>query len=503
MEEVLRWVQKRGAVLNTHPFFEWVESDETPLEARLLFLPCMANFSMGFRDVNKWVLRYPHAENALQRGINIHTFEDQTHSRLYLEDWRRLGLDERLGWRASDTLWWLFLAEANEPARDHGVYLLSMAAADGNDPLLRFAQMEVIEACGAVFFKRVAQVTQRFTEKTGVVLPYLGMHHLALESGHMDCEDLFESQPLDHERRAQALKLVDTLFDIFTDTFDMWLRYARSHVATGTSPRQPGYQVATAAPAATGGVRPRVDGAVHDCQHPLQQLLDERRARTAKHPFYAWLNHRGGNITALQALQRFLPMWAMDIMGYRDLNRYAMRYAEPRTELERAVNGWVDDLTTHNILYLKDWQQLRLDELLGWSASDTLEFLFLDSQVDRHRHNIVKFTELAARYPDPLLRLWLMHALEATGEAMFENCRRLVREIEARTDVRLDYLGDRHDIVHQASATTAAPVSFKDLPMTVKQRAVVVRMIETVFDAVDEQLDISLDVALSNRFAIP
>jgi hypothetical protein len=86
---------------------------------------------------------------------------------------------------------------------------------------------------------------------------------------------------------------------------------------------------------------------------------------------------------------------------------------------------------------------------------------------------------------------------------MFENSRLLVREIEATTDVRLDYLGDRHDIVHLPSATSSTLVSFKDLPMTDAQRSVVVRMIETVFDAVDEQLDISLDVALSNRFRIP
>src|SRR5215218_651270 len=114
MEGILRYVSDRIAQLDRHPLFDWLAADDTPLRDRLLILPSVATVAIGFRDVNKWVLRYPRAGSELERGINIHTFEDQTHSRLFLEDWRRLGLDERLGWQASDTLWWVFLSEANE-----------------------------------------------------------------------------------------------------------------------------------------------------------------------------------------------------------------------------------------------------------------------------------------------------------------------------------------------------------------------------------------------------
>jgi hypothetical protein len=505
MRNVLRHVAERRVIINEHPLFEWMRTADIPIEERLALLPVMANFSMGFRDVNKWVLRYPHASGELERGINIHTFEDQTHSHLFLEDWRLLDLDKRLGWTASDTLWWLFLADANEAARRHGVYFLSLQAADKDDPLLRFAQSEVIEACGAVFFSHIAKLAVRYTEQTGVELPYLGPFHLARESGHMECEDLFEEQILDDGRGRLALGLVDAMFDVFTDTFDMWLHYASTYLAAGTSPRRPAICPVTAASNGGGSARPCTGGPVHDSQAPVERLLLERKARTARHPLFTWLKNRGPGMSALQALQRFFPMWAMDVMGYRDLNSYGMGYARAATELERGVNAWVAELTTHSVLYLNDWRELGLDELLGWTASQTLEFCYLDPHVEPHRRNIAAFTSLAANHADPLPRLWLMHALESSGDAFFEHTQVLAAETEALTGLRLDYAAGRHEIGGLPSAPPAptAPVTFKDRAMTRSQADIVTGMIETVFDAIDEQFDISLDVALSNKFGIP
>ncbi|MGW8356507.1 hypothetical protein [Streptomyces wedmorensis] len=506
MQSVMKLRDERQARLNKHPFFDWLARDTVPLEDRLTFLPILANFSMGFRDVNKWVLRYPNASDELRQAINAHTFEDQTHSRLYLEDWEKLGLDGRLGWSASDTLWWLFLADANEAARKHGIYFLSMGVTDQADPLLRFAHSEVIEACGNVFFEHVVHIAQALGDRTGEDYRYLGPFHLARETGHVDTEGAFEDTILDDHQRERALDLANTMFDLFEEMFDRFLAYAETYVTTRTVPRPDARPIAavSASPQAHGA-RPRLGGPVHLSQTPIQNRLHQRKAQTACHPFYQWLHNRR-EVTAKQALQRFLPMWAMDIMGYRDLNHYAMRYPHPTLAREHAVNRWVDDLTTHNTLYLADWQQLDLDRLLGWSASDTLRFCFLDPQMDVHRRNIVKFTTLAAANPDPVLRLWLMHALESSGDAFFHNTRQLALQAEAdNPGLRLDYLADRHDIAHRPHLADPRiePVSFKDLPLGDDDCQGAIDMIDTVFDSVDEQLDISLDVALGNTFNIP
>ncbi|MFS9599342.1 hypothetical protein Q6311_30870, partial [Klebsiella variicola] len=77
--------------------------------------------------------------------INGNTEEDETHSRLFIADWRKLHLDEKLGWRASDTLWWLFQAAETEPFRGYAFDFARLAMDDTGDPLLRFAHSEAGE----------------------------------------------------------------------------------------------------------------------------------------------------------------------------------------------------------------------------------------------------------------------------------------------------------------------------------------------------------------------
>ncbi|MEX2980872.1 hypothetical protein [Streptomyces sp. C36] len=489
MKDLLAYVEQRVAALDGHPLFSWLASDETPLKERLMILPSVATVALGFRDVNKWVLRYPHAADDLERGINVHTFEDQTHSRLFLEDWRRLGLDRRLGWDASDTLWWLFQAETNEVIRGHCMYFLSIAAADRGDPLLRFAHAQVGELCARdLFFTHISAVASRLSDRTGLTMRYFGAHHIEAEGE--GAEGVFESLVLDDGRRRRARELADVMVGVFGEILDGIHAYALRHVATGLPPHPP----AAPRPAEpTGGVTPTT-GPVHPTQKPLHHLLHERRARHAAHPFHTWLGHRGGRISALQALQRFLPLWAIDVMGYRDLNRYAIGYAEPASAPERAVNAWADELTARNALFLNDWKQLGLDELLGWNAGDTLEFYYLSRTMDIHRHHRVTTTQLATAHSDPMLRLWLTGAMAAAADVLLDSTRPLAVEAEAATGLRLDYLAGRRQV--------AAP-HFTHDPVTPDQRDMAAEIIETVFDFMDRQLDLSLDVALSNDFRIP
>ena len=60
----------------------------------LLFAPIMVNFVMNFRDINRWFLRFPKPANEFEKIINGNTQEDETHSRLFLEDWEKLKLDK-------------------------------------------------------------------------------------------------------------------------------------------------------------------------------------------------------------------------------------------------------------------------------------------------------------------------------------------------------------------------------------------------------------------------
>lgn len=486
----MRLRDARQAELYRHSLFDWINSDSISPHERLTILPILANFSMGFRDINKWVLRYPAAKDDRERAINTHTFEDETHSRLYLEDWRRLGLDDRYSWRAGDVLWWTFLADATEPLRRHGAYFLRLDSEDGGDPALRFAHSEVIEACGKVFFDNIEKVATAASGATGVEYRYLGAYHLERESGHVDTEGAFEGLELDEPRYEAARLLVETMFAAFDELFTCFLEFARHHVTTATPPKA---VIEIVEPASDGHPATSID-----CGHTdADAVLGLRMVRTARHPFYAWLRDEE-ELSAKQKLQRFVPLWAYDILGYADLNRYSLSFPDPATPVERTVNALTRDLQTHNVLYLNDWQALGLDEVLGWSAGDALEFFYLDPRMDVHRRNIVKFTRLAARHGAPELRLWLVKTLESSGDAFFANTRALALEAERAGGIRLDYLAGRHDGAHAPTTELASGVVLGE-----RQVRAAIEIVDTVFDALDEQLDISLDTALSNLFRVP
>ena len=501
MKSILALAAARKKRLAAHPFFAWMRQAPVPLGSRLDMAPIMANFVMNFRDMNLWFIRFDAVSNPFEQIINGNTDEDETHSRLFIEDWRKLQLDEKLRWRASDTLWWLFLAPETEPFRAYAFDFARMTVVDRGDPLLRFAHSEAGEACGNAFFSAVSPLATELRRQTQIDYRYFGDYHLQRERGHVIAsEGLFDRQQLDPQRREKGLALANAMFDIFFGMHDCFHDYARNYVERGRVPRR---KRSALPPMRPGPAVQPVPAAPITGRHvEVQHALESRKARTARHPFYRW-RQAGGPISALSRLRRFLPMWVMDIMGYRDLNRYALRFASPQGASELAFNRWVQALQTHSELFLNDWDALGMDDALGWSASDTLEFLFLDAGTDIHRCNLAKFTKLAIAHESTALRFWLLEALEASGEAFFANTRELAQAVEGATGMRLDYLADRHYLVHaEGEGCAGRSHPFKSEPLSAEQAQISMAMVDTVFDAVDSQLTLSLAVAAQDRFGI-
>ncbi len=501
MKSILALAAVRKERLATHPLFAWIRDAQVPLEAKLDIAPIMANFVMNFRDMNLWFIRFEGVANEFEQIINGNTHEDETHSRLFIEDWRKLQLDEKLGWRASDALWWLFLAPETEPFRGYAFDFARMTVVDRGDPLLRFAHSEAGEACGNAFFSAVGPVAVELRRRTQVDYRYFGDYHLNRELGHViESEGVFDHQELDPQRREKGLVLANAMFDIFFGMHDCFYAYARNYVERGVVPQR---TCAALPPMRSRPVaEPAREQVIAGRNAEVQCVLDRRTERTAAHPFYSGLQ-ASGPLSPLSRLQRFIPMWVMDIMGYRDLNRYALRFKAPLAPNELAFNRWVQALQTHSALFLSDWDALGMDDVLRWNASDTLEFLFLDPSTDVHRCNIAKFTKLAIAHESSALRFWLLEALEASGEAFFANTRELAQAVERSSAIRLDYLADRHYLAHPAGEVDASrSYPFKSEPLSVEEAQIASAMVNTVFDAVDEQLSLSLTVAEQNRFGI-
>jgi hypothetical protein len=239
MKEVMTLRDMRQESISKHPFFQWLHNDRVGLEDRLRFAPMGAFFIMQFRDMNRWVLRFPQARDEFEWVINLGTQEDEKHSRMFLDDWHKLDINKYLQWNASDMLWWLFLSPEQEIFRRSGIEFISLAVEDGNDALIRFGHSEAGEACGHVFLDHTAKVATCLAHKTGLNYQYFGPYHLDLESGHVaNTEGVFEEATLDAVRRARSKELCGRMFDIFERIFDSFLCYANTYIDTKTTPQR-------------------------------------------------------------------------------------------------------------------------------------------------------------------------------------------------------------------------------------------------------------------------
>jgi hypothetical protein len=267
---------------------------------------------------------------------------------------------------------------------------------------------------------------------------------------------------------------------MFQCLFDCMLEYAIAYPAKGQVPRRPPGLPPQHLAQTRRGPGPQGDLPNAD----VERLLAARRARTARHPLYTWLTSER-SIPAQDRLAILLPAWAMGIMGYRDLCLHTLRHHD-NGGLARTVSTWAEMLAGHSAVFVADWDALRMDARLGWTASETLRWCYLDPGVDVHRRNMARFVTLAARCDSPLMSLWLMAALEASGEGWFTTLRYLAEQAEQDLGAPLDYLAGR------CEGPGPDGGRFRQQPLTAAQASQVQHMITAVFDALDEQLSLTL-----------
>jgi hypothetical protein len=130
-----------------------------------------------------------------------------------------------------------------------------------------------------------------------------------------------------------------------------------------------------------------------------------------------------------------------------------------------------------------------------------IAFYFLSDETEVHRCNMAKVKHHAFAHKQPELRFWLMKALEASGEPFFACTRPIAETIEAELGVTLNYFANRHDLVHPTGEANAEEHSFLSQSLTDEQVRIAHAMIDTVFDNMEENFELSLRTALSGVFS--
>ena len=224
MKTVLQHILRAKRTYARLPFFEHLRDDRLTARERLAFFPCKAPIIMSFGDLNRHVLRQEPTSDRFQQMVNEHTYEDDHHWPWYLEDWSKLGLDERRQ-PPGETLRWLWSdATIQNRLLSHRLAHLVWDAA----PVVRLAIVEAIEETGNVLFELTTRLAQTVERETGVALRYCGEFHFQRESGHAMDNDHAELAriTLSDERRADAIARVDRVYAWFADWTHELLAFA-------------------------------------------------------------------------------------------------------------------------------------------------------------------------------------------------------------------------------------------------------------------------------------
>lgn len=426
MKHVVRAIRSRTSDLSKNPLFAWLGDARIGCADRLAFLPMSIDFIMGFRDFNRYFVTYPQPRTDLERALNAHASEDETHSALMLKDWASLGLDERLGWAPRDLYWWM-TSDATRPSRRADFDLTFLAWAHP-DPLLRFAIVESMEAAGNLFFSRTVPIADRLEQETGRPFPYFGRYHFERETGHLQNGDerLFFRAPMSEEQRALAVTLVDRVFDVFEHHFTSWEKLARdAHEGRWSfDPAVEGRASAVMRPDS-----PADATAFLGLDHPAdltgvaRELAAERRDAYEAlwvTPGYRWVREAfPGDFRAMT--RYFLLQWVVDNWACADYFTFDTTYPSPATPLERGINRLSALYASEMKRRYCEWETLQLDEYTGFGLTEALHHYWLDERVEGHRAAFADLRKLTFRHPEPLYRYWIMKCFVRFGDTLMQS----------------------------------------------------------------------------------
>ena len=168
----------------------------------------------------------------------------------------------------------------------------------------------------------------------------------------------------------------------------------------------------------------------------LQHIFEKKRDY-ARLPLFAHIRN-----PQLEPISRlgFYPAMAFFILSFGDLNKYLLRYEQPKDPHEEMVNVHTFEDDHHWPWYLEDLTKLGFDNIVA--GSDLLRFLWGDET----KENRLLMYRMAALVEGTtgVERLAIIEAIEETGNVLFSAILEPAKELETRYGIELRYCGMHH-----------------------------------------------------------
>jgi hypothetical protein len=136
----------------------------------------------------------------------------------------------------------------------------------------------------------------------------------------------------------------------------------------------------------------------------------------------------------------FAPCFAFFVMSFAELNRYVLRETSTTNQVQSIINEHTYEDEDHWIWYLEDLRKLGYDANI--SFSEAMRFIWSDEMV-MQRH-VVRWMWQTATMAEPIHRLVLVEAIEATADVFLATTRAVTNELQASNQIDCCYFGELH-----------------------------------------------------------
>ncbi|NJR64555.1 MAG: hypothetical protein HC772_03255 [Leptolyngbyaceae cyanobacterium CRU_2_3] len=198
----------------------------------------------------------------------------------------------------------------------------------------------------------------------------------------------------------------------------------------------------------------------------------------------------------------WFPCLAHFAMSFKDLNNDVLRDESSDHPIQQILNHHALEDGSHWKWYLKDIKSLGLDQMMRFS--DFLKFMWSDEMLKTRRlsNNLVAM----CRYQkDPLLRLAIVEAIEATGTPALSTMALVSEELKALTQNRYFYFSGHHVKVETGHIQSGMEHDETEklllaIELTEEQEVQSMQLVEQVFDSFTECMEGLMTFAEKHSF---
>ncbi len=227
MKEVFDMIETKKLEFANSALFQFLQDTKYDAKEKILFFPCLTHWVMSFADLNKYIFRQEPTDNEIQSLINYHTYEDSNHWIWYLEDLKKLNLDNSQTFTEFiKFIWSKDTVKIRQMSYKFAAYTFKAK------PISKLVVIESIEAAGNAFLSVSVQVVRELKAFLDKNYQYLDQHHLDREIGHTigfsDREKVISQIQLTEAELQEAYELVQDVFNVFTEAADETLIYLQN-----------------------------------------------------------------------------------------------------------------------------------------------------------------------------------------------------------------------------------------------------------------------------------